>query len=156
MNKTITKNAEDIPQPINLDVLKDKLGYHLRIVERNINKGRQFTKAVNLTIVQYSVFSVIATNEGASQVAIGEALGMDKPSVMTVINRLQDDGLVERRTSPQDKRSHALYLSAKGRKEFTVVEKNVKTYDNQFKNKLTADEFVTLIRILSVLCQNHQ
>lgn len=138
--------AED---SVNMQVLDEKLGYRIRIIERLLNK--EFTRNVGMTTVQYSVFSLVATNEGLSQIAIGEALSMDRASTMAIIDKLEAAGLLERKKSIHDRRVHALQLTEKGRKQFVVVNNKVAKYDLMFSSKLSQEEMETFNECLKKL-----
>lgn len=142
-SKVFAENAVD------MKVLDEKLGYRIRIIERLLNK--EFTRNVGMTTVQYSVFSLVATNEGLSQIAIGEALSMDRASTMAIIDKLEDAGLLERHKSIHDRRVHALQLTEKGRKQFAVVNNKVAKYDSIFTAKLSEEEMTTLNMCLKKL-----
>lgn len=141
--KTSNKNEVD------MTVLEEKLGYRIRILERQLNK--EFTRKAGMTTVQFSVFSLVATNEGLSQIAIGEALAMDRASTMAIIDKLEAAGLVERRKSIHDRRVHALQLTEKGRKEFGTVNNKVTKYDSVFSARLSDSEMKTLNACLKKL-----
>jgi MarR family transcriptional regulator, organic hydroperoxide resistance regulator len=134
---------------VDMSVLDEKLGYRIRIIERLLNK--EFTRNVGMTTVQYSVFSLVATNEGLSQIAIGEALSMDRASTMAIIDKLEDAGLLERHKSIHDRRVHALQLTEKGRKQFVVVNNKVAKYDSIFTTKLSEEEMASLNMCLKKL-----
>jgi DNA-binding MarR family transcriptional regulator len=138
-------------QKVDMEVLSTKLGYHLRVAERHIHAGRKFSKATGFTTIQYSVFALIATNQGTSQVAVGKALGMDKPSIMTILNRLEQDGLIKRSISLDDKRTNALLLTAHGKKIYASLEKKVTRYDDLYKKKISNEKLEQLMVILSEL-----
>jgi DNA-binding MarR family transcriptional regulator len=138
--------AED---SVSMQVLDEKLGYRIRILERLLNK--EFTRNVGMTTVQYSVFSLVATNEGLSQIAIGEALSMDRASTMAIIDKLEAAGLLERKKSVHDRRVHALQLTEKGRKQFVVVNNKVAKYDSMFSSKLSQEEMETFNSCLKKL-----
>jgi DNA-binding MarR family transcriptional regulator len=86
------------------------------------------------------VFSLVATNESLSQIAIGEVLSMDRASTMAIIDKLEAAGLLERRKAIHDRRVHALQLTEKGRKEFIIINNKVAKYDSIFSAKLSEDE----------------
>ena len=134
---------------VDMSVLDGKLGYRIRILERQLNK--EFTRKVGMTAVQFSVFSLVATNEDLSQIAIGEALSMDRASTMAIIDKLEAAGLMERRKSIHDRRVHALQLTEKGRKEFAAVNNKVAKYDSLFSSRLTEVEMATFNMYLKKL-----
>jgi len=135
--------------PVDMAVLESKLGYQVRIADRVLS--RDFFQNVGMTPVQFSVFSLVATNENLSQVAVGEALNMDRASTMAIVHKLELAGLLERRRSPHDRRMHALQLTPKGRKEFVEVNKRVTEHDSRFSNRLTAAEMKTLLKCMKKL-----
>src|SRR5690349_19202188 len=81
------------------------LGYHLRLAYLAIS--RHFAKVmapVDLTQKQLGVLWLIGANGGVSQIAIARELGMDRASMMAIVDRLQDRGLVVRERSRHDGR----------------------------------------------------
>ena len=61
------------------------------------------------------ILRVIEQADGLSQQALGEKLGMFPSRLVAVLDELEERGLVERRDSPTDRRSYALYLTGAGR-----------------------------------------
>lgn len=129
--KTLSQNSKTV----DMSVLEGKIGYQIRMAERIINRG--FQQNVGMTPVQYSVFALVASNEGSSQVAIGEVLKMDRASTMAIVDKLQTAGLIERRKSLVDKRMQALFLTPVGIKEFKIIDHKVGEYDKSVCSRLT-------------------
>jgi DNA-binding MarR family transcriptional regulator len=50
----------------------------------------------------------VARNAGLSQMALARALGIDRSTLVPILDRLQARGLLVRRRSPTDGRTHAL------------------------------------------------
>jgi len=67
-----------------------------------------------------------------SQQAVGEQLGIDRTTVVELIDELEQQGIVVRRRNPADRRSYALTLTPKGR---TVQKRAARVFD------AAADEF---------------
>jgi DNA-binding MarR family transcriptional regulator len=61
------------------------------------------------------ILRVVEQADGLSQQALGEKLGMFPSRLVGVLDELEELGLVERRDSPTDRRSYALYLTEAGR-----------------------------------------
>jgi DNA-binding MarR family transcriptional regulator len=61
------------------------------------------------------VLRIVQASEGISQQALGAALGVAASRLVTLIDDLEERGLVERRDQPSDRRSYALFLTGKGR-----------------------------------------
>ena len=56
----------------------------------------------------------LAENDGRSQQAIAELMGVNPTRMVFLTDELEKLGLVERRRNPADRRSHALYLTEAG------------------------------------------
>lgn len=94
----------------------------LRIWFRFIRLNRRATNAVaaelkelGLSIPQFDLLSTLTEREGMSQQELAERLYVTKGNVSGLLDRMVEAGLVERRSIPGDRRSNALYLTAKGR-----------------------------------------
>lgn len=61
-----------------------------------------------------------------SQQALGEQLGIDRTTVVELIDELEQQGVVVRRRNPADRRSYALTLTPKGR---TVQKRAARVFD---------------------------
>jgi MarR family transcriptional regulator, organic hydroperoxide resistance regulator len=131
---------------IDTSILESKLGYQLRMTDRAMS--RDFVQDVGMTQVQYSVLSLIATNNNPSQVDVGESLGMDRASTMAIINKLEAAGLVRKRLSTIDKRMHALQLTEDGEKLFPEINRKVIEHENRFQEKLTKTEQAVFLKCL--------
>jgi DNA-binding MarR family transcriptional regulator len=61
------------------------------------------------------ILRVVQQADGLSQQALAERLGMFPSRLVGLIDELERRGLVERRNSPADRRSYALFLTGAGR-----------------------------------------
>lgn len=69
---------------------------------------------LGLTVQMCGVMNLLA--EGPiSQQGLGEQLGIDRTTVVELIDDLEKQGVVERRRNPADRRSYALHLTTRGR-----------------------------------------
>jgi DNA-binding MarR family transcriptional regulator len=59
----------------------------------------------------FGMLTRLAANEGKSQQAIGELMGLNATRMVFLVDELEKRGLVERRRNPADRRSYALYLT---------------------------------------------
>ena len=63
----------------------------------------------------------LAANEGRSQQALGELLGLNPTRMVFLVDELEQRGLVERRRNAADRRSYALYLTDAGRDMLSAI-----------------------------------
>ena len=62
----------------------------------------------------FGMLTRLAANEGKSQQAIGELMGLNATRMVFLVDELERRGLVERRRNPADRRSYALHLTEQG------------------------------------------
>jgi len=132
-----------------LGLLGSLLGYHLRRAQ--VAAFQNFADVVGaseLTPGQFGVLVVIDANPGLSQTRLGTALGIDRSTVVAVIDRLETRGLVVRRSSPHDRRSHALHLSESGNAALKRVAERVRAHEKIIAGDLSEAELASLIALL--------
>jgi len=73
-------------------------------------KGRGSTRA------QWIVLFRLREQEGLSQVDLADVLELQPISLVRLLDRLVEHGLLERRHDPRDRRANRLFLTASGRR----------------------------------------
>ncbi|MGJ4950155.1 MarR family winged helix-turn-helix transcriptional regulator [Bradyrhizobium sp. HKCCYLS20291] len=68
------------------------------------------------TRAQWVVLFRLRAQEGLSQVDLAEVLELQPISLVRLLDRLVEQGLLERRHDPRDRRANRVYLTAAGRK----------------------------------------
>jgi len=130
-------------------LLPDLVGYHLRRAQLAVYQDFAATMDVaELTPGQFGVMALIDANPGLSQTRLGEILGIDRSTVVGVIDKLEGRGLVERAAHPQDRRAHALQLSPPGAKRFRELARRVRSHEARIAKRLSAPERQLLIALL--------
>jgi DNA-binding MarR family transcriptional regulator len=130
-------------------MLTSLLGYHLRRAQVAVFQHFAATMGeAAITPGQFGVLTVINSNPGLSQTQLGNALGIDRSTVVAVIDRLESRGLVVRAVSPSDRRSHALRLSDDGARLLHGVEELVRGHERHIARGLSAEDKQRLIDLL--------
>ena len=80
---------------------------------RNYIDGRAKTRGT--TRAQWIVLFRLREQEGLSQVDLADVLELQPISLVRLLDRLVEHGLVERRSDPRDRRANRLFLTASGR-----------------------------------------
>lgn len=77
---------------------------------------RNFRKeGIDITPEQWTVLSFLWKQDGVSQQKLCDATFKDKPSMTRLVDNLVKLGLVERHTTPTDRRSNLIFLTEKGK-----------------------------------------
>src|SRR3979409_1372228 len=110
----LLESFEETPRIMSLD-LKRQLVAQLvessRLLRNYIDnraKGRGTTRA------QWLVLFRLRQQEGLSQVDLADVLELQPISLVRLLDRLVEHGLLERRNDPKDRRANRLFLTAHG------------------------------------------
>src|SRR5689334_15468381 len=87
--------------------------------------------------------------EGASQRALAQRLGIEGPSLVRLLDRMEKDGLVERRAVAGDRRVKAVHLSAKGQSQLETIRNVAGELRQQLMAGLPAAEVDMAISVLT-------
>jgi MarR family transcriptional regulator, transcriptional regulator for hemolysin len=76
---------------------------------------------LGLTRGQCKVLGYLARNEGINQAGLADLLEIKPMTLVRQIDRMEDDGWIERRPDPGDRRAHRLVLTEKARPILTRI-----------------------------------
>jgi len=102
--------------PIQLGELSELLGYSLKRAQLKVFED--FLRCVaplQLTPAQFSVLLLLDKNPGRNQTEIAHTLGILRPNFVSMLDGLESRELCARMRSSNDRRSHILVLTDKGR-----------------------------------------
>ncbi|MBV9861551.1 MAG: MarR family transcriptional regulator [Alphaproteobacteria bacterium] len=94
--------------------LQPGIGYLVHDVSRLIRRRfdrRARQTGLPITRLQAAVILYVARNEGISQAAVATHLDVEPIALVRMLDRLHEEGLVERRAHPTDRRVRTLWLT---------------------------------------------
>jgi DNA-binding MarR family transcriptional regulator len=101
---------------LQLGELSDHLGYSLKRAQLRIFENfLQCVAPLQLTPAQFSVLLLLEKNPGRNQTEIANTLGILRPNFVAMLDGLESRDLCARTRSTNDRRSHILELTDKGR-----------------------------------------
>jgi DNA-binding MarR family transcriptional regulator len=136
-------------EPVSIGQLNDIAGYHLRRASGAIaaDFGRVL-EGTGMRQVLMGILTVIAANPGVKQGTAGQALGIQRANMVSLINELVDRGLVSREISSSDRRAFELNISPAGEKMLTYCFSRIAAHEDRMLAGLSTDERATLIDLL--------
>ena len=151
MRPTKKRVSEDYSSPSNVEHagLEEMIGYQLRMAYVAIS--RHFASAMehlDLTQKQTGVLWLIGANSGVSQIALATELGMDRASMMAIVDRLEDRGLIVRKRSTHDGRRQELYATAKGRKVLAQAKSAIAEHEKWMTSHFSGRELSQFVAAL--------
>jgi MarR family transcriptional regulator, transcriptional regulator for hemolysin len=90
-----------------------------RLMRRRFERRARHT-GLSITRQQARALLSVARNEGLSQAAVATLLDIEPIALVRLLDRLHEEGLVERRLHPTDRRVRTLWLTPLG---WTVVDR---------------------------------
>jgi DNA-binding MarR family transcriptional regulator len=90
----------------------------------------------------------VQATEGISQQALGAELSVAPSRLVTLIDDLEKKGVIERRDSPGDRRSYALYVTSKGRELMKNIGQVARDHQHALCAALTVEEREQLALLL--------
>jgi DNA-binding MarR family transcriptional regulator len=130
-----------------LGVLPGLIGYQLRLAQRAIFADFADTAGESgISPGLFGILVVIGENPGLTQQALANAAHLDRSTVVTVIDKLEDRGLVERRAA--DRRSNGLFLADKGAALLRGLKRKVAQHERRVVRNLSARERAQLVALL--------
>jgi DNA-binding MarR family transcriptional regulator len=107
-----------------------------------------------LTMWGYVVLLALNEEPVRTQAALAESIGADKTRIISVLDGLQQAGLITREPDPADRRVHVLTLTAHGRGVRAAAQADIQRQEDRLLTKLPPGDrrgFVRALRVLSAI-----
>ena len=117
-----------------------------RAVQQMLGETGTFTEPLGGKHLGF--MSVIIDEGPLSQQALGRRLGVDRTTVVTVVDELERAGFVERRRNPHDRRAYALEASKAGLEWQAKARKIVLDAERELLAPLSTGERKELISLM--------
>jgi DNA-binding MarR family transcriptional regulator len=122
---------------LQLGELSELLGYSLKRAQlRVFDDFLRCVAPLQLTPAQFSVLLLLDKNPGRNQTEIANTLGILRPNFVAMLDALESRDLCTRIRSTNDRRSHILMLTDKGRAVLARAKKLVATKHEARLNEL--------------------
>ena len=104
--------------------------------------------SVGLTPALFALLNVIGAREGAIQQELGAALNIDRSTMVSLIDQLEEAGLAKRRPSARDRRAREVAITPKGRKLLARARALILETEDEVLGGLTARQRTDLLALL--------
>jgi MarR family transcriptional regulator, lower aerobic nicotinate degradation pathway regulator len=116
--------------------------------------GRRFAAALEplgMHPRQFGVITVLQARPGMTQHELADHSGVDRSSMVAVLDELEARGLAERRPDPADRRKRSIHLTEEGREQLKRMRGVARKVGEQSFAALSAEERATLHHLLRKL-----
>ena len=134
-----------------MDESQDSEDFAFLLVQLGAHLAREFAERLaplGLEPRHAGMLIQLAANEGLSQQALGELIGLNPTRMVFLVDELEQRGLVERRRNTADRRSYALYLTPRGHEVLRQVQASGRRHQDEVGASLTRAERIQLTSVL--------
>jgi DNA-binding MarR family transcriptional regulator len=138
-------------EALQLGELSEQLGYVLKRAQLKVFENfLRCMASLQLTPAQFSVLLLVEKNPGRNQTEIASTLGILRPNFVAMLDNLESRDLCARIRSTNDRRSHILVLTDKGKAVLSRAKKLVATkHEARLNDLLGQSNREALIAMLS-------
>jgi DNA-binding MarR family transcriptional regulator len=97
---------------------------------------------------QYQALGLLRAGGPRGQQALGEAMGVDPSILVTLLNPLEEQGLLTRRRDPADRRRHIVAITRAGEARFDEAAQTYEAAQEELLSALDSDQRAQLQALL--------
>ena len=110
-------------------------------------------RGTGLTAQRWQVLSILNTYDGSRIGIIADLSGLDQPVLSRVIDQMERDGLVMRKTAPEDNRAVEVWITEAGQGALGDLMPVAEEFMRHLMRDQSPEEIKSLMHILSQLMQ---
>ena len=119
-----------------------------RLWRANHTRAAEVLGSVGLTTALFALLNVVNAREGAIQQELGSTLGIDRSTMVSLIDDLESAGLARRRPSATDRRAREIAITPKGRRILKEARELLSQAEEDVLGGLTGEERRELMALL--------
>ncbi len=137
-----------------IDLRASEVAELLPEIMRRIVGGRSVPAGMReVTLPQGRALRVIASSQGCTMGALAKSLHVTLGAATGLVDRLIQQGLVQRQSDPDDRRIVRVRLTRAGRRAHTAVEEGARRRLSEALEKLSPEQRTRLVEALMTLQQ---
>ena len=137
------------------DTLRALTSYRLRrTTSAAMSRMAKVFAKFGLRSTTYATLSVVVETPGQRQGKVAEALAIERPNFVHIVDELEKAGLLARETAADDKRAYALRPTDAGTRLYQAMAQEVRACDQALTQGLSARQIADLHAALEVISEN--
>ncbi len=104
-----------------------------------------------LVAPQYGIMTILSHSESLNQLGLGEHMGIDKATMVKMIDVLEDKRLVKRSEDKNDRRNKIIVITPKGRTMLEELDQLRKLTENDFFAHIDKKDRDVVERVMTLL-----
>lgn len=111
-------------------------------------------KESGLTIGQPKVLDYLKDHDGSSQKDIARACFIEAGSLTTILNGMEEKGLIERRTLNGNRRSYHIFMTDEGKKKQQMIDEAFAAIEENAVSDISDEEYSQFMSVYQKLYNN--
>jgi len=91
--------------------------------------------------------------DALTQAEIAERLGIEQPSLVTLLHRLENEGWIIRRSSLHDRRCKMVFLGQRAQRVISQINAAAEKLRHELLENVSAADLRTCVRVLAQICE---
>ena len=91
--------------------------------------------------------------DALTQAEIAERLGIEQPSLVTLLHRLENEGWIIRRSSLHDRRCTMVFLGQRAQRVISQINAAAEKLRHELLENVSASDLRTCVRVLTQICE---
>jgi DNA-binding MarR family transcriptional regulator len=151
------KAASLSQQDVSLDhVIYDKPGFLARRLQQiGVSIFLEETKDFDITPLQYGVMAAVRATPGVDQIGVSSKVGLDRTTVVGIVDRLERKALLARRPDPSDRRVRQLFLTPAGQQRLVEMRAATDRVQKRLLEPLGSKESAQFVDYLTRIIEHH-
>ncbi|MDX1595563.1 MAG: MarR family transcriptional regulator [Nitrosopumilaceae archaeon] len=117
--------------------IENSIGMIIRTASKSLEKalGEKLKKELSLSGSKWKVLAALSIQDGISQTHLAELIFVEGPTLVSMIDKLEQMELVKRKPDPEDRRNNLIYMTKKSENMINVIVECIL----EFRKKITSN-----------------
>ena len=107
-----------------------------------------------LTIGQPKILDYLKDHDGSSQKDIAKACFLEAGSLTTILNKMEEKGLIERRILNGNRRSFHIFMTDEGREKMQLIDRSFSEIEKKALSDVSDEELETFMSLYKKIYKN--
>ena len=137
--------------------MDDTLHYLIMANQMLVQKALlELLKDTGLTIGQPKILDYLKEHDGSNQKEIAAACFLEAGSLTTILNRMEENGLIERRTLNGNRRSFHIFMTEEGKAKQKLVDAAFSQIESRALMGISGEELERFMTVYEKIYSNLQ
>jgi len=136
---------------------QDSIGFIVKSTAKAFESAfdQQLRRKADITVAQSRVIGTLAlVKDGMTQKEIANTIGIEAPTIVPIIDKLEEQGIVIRKLDHNDRRNNLIFLTGKSEAKWELIIECALELEKASRQGLREEELETTKKTLHKIAQN--